>query len=289
VADLGTVRFGARTQRPLSDPWRIFGESAYCHPEGSAGGHMDIHKPKPWHGLRDFLKEYVIIVVGVLTALGAEQAVEAVHWAERTHQTEETLRDELHGAAVDTSMRLAFLPCTTAMLSRLQQAVGEGGDAWRPPFTVEGVPVTGKIVIVAPHGLWSSQAWRDAQADGTANHLPKKEALLFGDIYETMAKMKGFNEQETTDMGELNSLIAVRHMDPVSRNQYLRTISRLQQSLLGMSIMARDIEQDAKALKVKPAQPADFKHGAIPFYQEMCRQFGQGETDIGPDHLAARP
>jgi hypothetical protein len=41
---------------------------------------MDIHKPKPWHGFREFLKEYLIIVVGVLTALGAEQAVEWLHW-----------------------------------------------------------------------------------------------------------------------------------------------------------------------------------------------------------------
>jgi len=39
---------------------------------------MDIHKPKPWHGVREFLKEYLIIVVGVLTALAAESAVEAV-------------------------------------------------------------------------------------------------------------------------------------------------------------------------------------------------------------------
>ena len=41
---------------------------------------MDIHKPKPWHSFREFLKEYLIIVVGVLTALGAEQAVEWLHW-----------------------------------------------------------------------------------------------------------------------------------------------------------------------------------------------------------------
>jgi len=33
---------------------------------------MDIHKPKPWHGWREFLKEYGIIVLGVLTALGLE-------------------------------------------------------------------------------------------------------------------------------------------------------------------------------------------------------------------------
>ena len=41
---------------------------------------MDIHKPKPWHGLREFLKEYLIIVVGVLTALAAEAGVEWLHW-----------------------------------------------------------------------------------------------------------------------------------------------------------------------------------------------------------------
>ena len=34
---------------------------------------MEIHKPKPWHGFREFLKEYLIIVVGVLTALAGEQ------------------------------------------------------------------------------------------------------------------------------------------------------------------------------------------------------------------------
>jgi hypothetical protein len=37
---------------------------------------MDIHKPKPWHGVREFLKEYLIVVGGLLTALAAEQGVE---------------------------------------------------------------------------------------------------------------------------------------------------------------------------------------------------------------------
>jgi hypothetical protein len=40
---------------------------------------MDIHKPKPWHGVREVLKEVGTIVVSVLIALGAEQAVEAIH------------------------------------------------------------------------------------------------------------------------------------------------------------------------------------------------------------------
>jgi hypothetical protein len=40
---------------------------------------MDIHKPKSWHGWREFLKEHAIIVVGVLTALAAEYSVVWLH------------------------------------------------------------------------------------------------------------------------------------------------------------------------------------------------------------------
>ena len=38
---------------------------------------MDIHKPKPWHGVREFLKEIGTIVIGVLIAIAAEQTAEA--------------------------------------------------------------------------------------------------------------------------------------------------------------------------------------------------------------------
>ena len=36
---------------------------------------MDIHKPKPWHGVREFLKEIGTIVIGVLIALGEFKVV----------------------------------------------------------------------------------------------------------------------------------------------------------------------------------------------------------------------
>ena len=53
---------------------------------------MDIHRPKPWHGLREFLREYAVIVVGVLTALALEQAVEAL----REHKLAEEAREAIH-------------------------------------------------------------------------------------------------------------------------------------------------------------------------------------------------
>lgn len=37
-----------------------------------AGRAVEAHKPKPWHGPGEFLREYLIVVVGVLTALGGD-------------------------------------------------------------------------------------------------------------------------------------------------------------------------------------------------------------------------
>ncbi len=56
---------------------------------------MDIHKPKPWHGVREFLKEYVIIVVGVLTALGAEQLVEHLRWEGAVEEARASIHQEI--------------------------------------------------------------------------------------------------------------------------------------------------------------------------------------------------
>ena len=41
---------------------------------------MHVHLPKPLHGWRAFVGEVGIIVIAVLIALAAEQAVEALHW-----------------------------------------------------------------------------------------------------------------------------------------------------------------------------------------------------------------
>jgi hypothetical protein len=52
------------------------------------------HQHKPVRNWREFLKEYGIIVLGVLTALGAEQAVAAAHHRSQVHQMTAKLRAE---------------------------------------------------------------------------------------------------------------------------------------------------------------------------------------------------
>jgi len=56
---------------------------------------VEIHKPKPFHGWREFLKEYGIIVLGVLTALALEQAVDAIRWAHEITDARQALGQEV--------------------------------------------------------------------------------------------------------------------------------------------------------------------------------------------------
>ena len=55
---------------------------------------MHFHLPKPLHGWREFVGEVGIIVIGVLIALGAEQAVERLHHHSQVHEAEKKLRAE---------------------------------------------------------------------------------------------------------------------------------------------------------------------------------------------------
>ncbi|CAN5904633.1 hypothetical protein BH11PSE1_BH11PSE1_27960 [soil metagenome] len=64
---------------------------------------MDIHVPKPWHGWREFLKEYGTIVLGVLTAIALEQAVEAIHHQRERTELRESLRSETDQILLDTA------------------------------------------------------------------------------------------------------------------------------------------------------------------------------------------
>jgi len=57
------------------------------------GAHIvEIHKPKAVHGWRELLKEIGIIVIGVVIALGAEQAVDAIHWMHQVDAGEAILK-----------------------------------------------------------------------------------------------------------------------------------------------------------------------------------------------------
>ena len=88
---------------------------------------MHIHLPKPLHGWRVFVGEVAIIVLGVLIALGAEQAVQSVEWRQKLGAAVADMNNELgSGDGPEAYERLALHDCVATHLARLRASIEQG-------------------------------------------------------------------------------------------------------------------------------------------------------------------
>lgn len=147
---------------------------------------MDIHKPKPWHGLREFLKEYGIIVLGVLTALGLEQAVEAAHRAAEVREAREALHEEIRA---DSHTLVAGMEEDKCLLAQLGAY-----DAWasrgpKPPAFRTMLPE------------YRTSSW-DTVKTSAVPHMPLAERLAIAEFYDLL-----YNEQKVVDIQRANALV----------------------------------------------------------------------------------
>src|SRR5215831_9453315 len=94
------------------------------------GGVMDGHKAGAVAIWREFLKEYAIIVIGVLTALLAEQAVQSFAWRQKVNAAIDDMRQELGVAnGPQAYARLAMHACFASRLESVRRAVEQGNRA----------------------------------------------------------------------------------------------------------------------------------------------------------------
>ena len=224
---------------------------------------MDLHKPKPWHGVREFLKEYLIIVVGVLTALAAEQAVEWLHWRHEAAQAEEELAAGLQLDLLNSVGWLAIQPCFKAWLSPLATSLQAPGPKWRaaelvlPPTATVSPRIT-RRTFASPGGVWSHAAWESAETSGVLSHLPAARVRRYADAYRMveLARQWQVTIQDIED--DLTPLAYDRQLSDAEKAAYLQRLSNLESKTANMRAFSRstlmyahDLGLDPPAAKVK--------------------------------------
>jgi hypothetical protein len=169
---------------------------------------MEVHKPKPIHNWREFLKEYAIIVIGVLTALGAEQGAEWWHWSRQYEQARGSLATELANNAARGAYRLAHFNCTEARLDRAAAILDEASRT--------GVlPQVGNIGFSLPFD-WPSGAWDSVVGAQVAPYFPREQLAGLGLLYQQIRRENEFDRQEQLVGAELNAMVGPgRRFDPV--------------------------------------------------------------------------
>lgn len=159
---------------------------------------MDIHKPKPWHGLRAFLKEYAIIVLGVLTAITLEQTVEQLHWRHEVKMTHAALAEEMADDNAAFAFRIAARPCIERRLDFLEDVIERASKH-------QTVPILGRVITRIGWAL-NDNEWEIGRASQTLNHFDDKELSVLSGYYLQIGTARHFILGEMEIWGVLKVL-----------------------------------------------------------------------------------
>jgi hypothetical protein len=158
---------------------------------------MHFHLPKPLHGWREFAGEVGIIVIGVLIALAAEQAVETI----RARSQVDQLRGALNGELADDRARWEEMrsedPCTLHRLDLIEQ--------W-----VATAPRDARVSNAFNPQLWNmhSSAWDLAKTSSVTERVPLHDRLTYASLYSAVDNWRDLLMQERENARQLEALLS---------------------------------------------------------------------------------
>jgi hypothetical protein len=138
----------------------------------------------PSMGWRAFWSEIVIVVLGVVIALAANEAVQEWNWRNKVKDAETRLQGDVTWAFLWAAEKYASQPCVDAQLAALARKVLDSGDTL-DPVTVRTTGSTQKVVGM-PNRPYRFPTWDALVADGTANHFSPQRQAFFGRVGNSM-------------------------------------------------------------------------------------------------------
>ncbi|HLO20417.1 MAG TPA: hypothetical protein VK192_07980 [Sphingomicrobium sp.] len=167
---------------------------------------MHFHLPKPLHGWRELIGEVGIIVVGVLIALAAEQAVEWLHWRSQVGDARRALDREVAYNLGAIAKRQQEAPCIDRRLHEIAALLSESSsrlasDASRP---------------IGQPQLWRprTNVWQAAIGGQVAEHMPLDTRLGYAELYDGFQWYAQKAEDETDAWSVLGELDDPRGLGP---------------------------------------------------------------------------
>lgn len=190
---------------------------------------MEVHKPRLVANWRELLKEWGIIVLGVLTALLAEQAVQSLEWRHKVDSAIADMSQELGNSdGPEAYTRLAIYDCVATRLTAIRRAV-EAGDRARSIELID--------TLWLPNHTYDSLAREDAIASDVAPHIPTKRMYEFRVAYSLMPQMDRLADRELTDLAHLRALPASG--GSLQQSEKLAEIDAIEALQLDNNAMAR--------------------------------------------------
>ena len=179
----------------------------------------------PSMGWRAFWSEIVIVVLGVVIALAANEAVQDWSWRSRVEDADARLHSDIVWAFLWSAEKYVSQPCADAQLAALGRDVLESGDSLTsaPVLMSIGLP----YVVRMPNRPYRFPAWDALIADGTATHFTLQRQSFLGRVSAGMAQAR---QSEADTIRLMGSLMVMRDpipLDPSVRADLLTRVEEL--------------------------------------------------------------
>jgi hypothetical protein len=208
---------------------------------------LDVHAPEHGiHGFRDFFIHLLTITVGLLIALGLENAAEAMHHRHQRIEAEETIRRELKEnqdslVKAQGDIRLEIKNMVRVLDFLEARSKGEPGDA------------TG-LTLGFHEGPLQDAAWRTASSTGVLNYMDYAQVEKYAVAYKEQDQFELMEQEALDEFLQLDSFV-VRGFDPktLSADDVKAALPEVRKALAhlgGMMDVSRGaVQADESALK----------------------------------------
>jgi hypothetical protein len=217
-----------------------------------------MHVEPPGHAprsLKDFSVHYLMIVVGILTAVGIEQAIEAHHHREIAAQARQQIDEELHSNLRNTSESVVDNKKRLAALKETMDALA--GDILRKDTSAETFAQRLKSVsvgVITPP--LRRDAWDAAIASQALAYVEPAVVRRYSEGYSA-AREQSQTMLATFSMGNWPARIQESAVDSrlghVDQVALMKALATYQLALSATTENERELEEALKAAVAGPA------------------------------------
>lgn len=243
---------------------------------------MHFHLPKPLHGWRAFVGEVGIIVLGVLLALAAQQAVEDWQWHRKADQAIGLLRKEIGSEYFEATEATLTAPCVDRQLEALEQKLSSPDAHYTPAPSYPGL--FGDVTFRAPNRVWSDDAWRSVVSEGVAEHLPGHLRLQLGRFYSQVDFMRNDNRATALISWRMRALARPIQPDAATRTSLIEDLEQTRGHIAELAFVGNEIIGLADEMKLAPPNSYMVQGLASSGTLNFCRAHGLPLGRIQPVH-----
>lgn len=216
---------------------------------------MVLVRLRPRDGWRTFVGEVGVIVLGVMIALGGQQAADEWRWRQEVARTKADLDSEILGNAAHGAERVAVNRCLTDRLAALGRKIAVSDGRWTQDRFRSGLAPKAEqrvnaipIVYRAPSRVFTTDAWEQAKSTGVLNHMQSDEVSHYSGIYEQISHLRSLNQEEWGAIPGLSFLAFDGRLDADLRERALSRVATLDSYNSLIVLIARQIASAAEEL-----------------------------------------